>query len=101
MQENDYFTQDAATGAITATDKAKDSAGELNEERQNVKDNLQPTTGVADAVSDGSVLNLQVGFNGYYLVTSTLNGGALVAVNSTTPDAVVNDKNTGKPGWDP
>ena len=102
LQENDYFTQDAATGAITATDKAKDSAGELNEDATEwIKDNLQPTTAVADAVSDGSVLKFTGLDYGYYLVTSTLNGGALVAVNSTTPDAVMNDKNTGKPGWDP
>ena len=36
---------------------------------------------------------------GYYLVTSTLNNGAKVTVDSANPTASIIDKNT-KPGWD-
>lgn len=100
LTENDYFTQDT-TGAITATNAAKDTNGNLNEEAVEwVKNNLQGTA-ITSATSDGSALTFTGLEYGYYLVTSTLNSGSLVAVNSTAPNAVMNDKNTKNPRWDP
>ncbi|XCP84635.1 isopeptide-forming domain-containing fimbrial protein [Roseburia hominis] len=99
LPANSYFVQDANTGAITATDAAKDSEGFLNKAATDwVMNNLKGDP-VASAEADGSKLTFTGLEYGYYLVTST--HGTLVAVNSTQPDAVMNDKNYEVPFWDP
>lgn len=52
-------------------------------------------------VADSSPLTITGLGYGYYLVTSTLNGGSAVSVNGTNPQAVMNEKNSTEPTWTP
>ena len=102
LPENDYFQQDAATGAITATDASKDEVGNLNADATKwVQDTLkEERIKVTSAVANGDTPLTFTGLQyGYYLVTST--HGALVAVNSAAPNAIMDDKNFNVPSWDP
>lgn len=105
LGENDYFAQDATTGAITA------KVDTLNEEaigwlKTLTSSNNQvvftgDNTNEGGIVSDGSSLTINNLPYGYYVITSSLNGGAAIAVNSTNPDATMNDKNNSTPTWKP
>lgn len=99
----DYFTKDTA-GNISPTEVAgtKPEGSEVLEASEGLKTALKTWTesegvnAVAQAVSDGSVLEFAGLSYGYYVVTTTQGAGTLT-VTSTNPSASVFDKNTTVP----
>ena len=97
---NAYFTKDSA-GNISATDAAwKDPAtkAEMSEGLMAaLKTWAETATATKSAVSDGSELTFKNIPYGYYVVTSTQDGGAAITVDSTNPTATIVDKNSSTP----
>ena len=101
LPENDYFTQDRSTGAITAVEPG-DALSEgaigflqtLATSDRQIKFSGEGTTETGGIVSNGESLTISSLAYGYYLITSTLNNGAAVAVDSTNPTATMYEKNT-------
>jgi len=97
LTENDYFEQDAATGAITVKAAGRDaSTGKLTAAAASwLKDTLGGTTVVDqyEATADGALEFTGLEY-GYYVITSTQGNGSVLTVDSTNPNAQVNDKNT-------
>lgn len=98
-----FFSADS-NGYITPTDAAwKDPAAENKEMSEDLKTALKEwaeTSGVkpvATAVGDGTALVFKSLKYGYYVMTSTQDGGKAITVDSTNPDAVVVDKNSTGP----
>lgn len=105
LSENPYFEQNPTTGAITAKvetlgDEAIAWLKTLASEDHQVKFTGDDTN-EGGIVSDGSSLTINGLAYGYYVITSSLNGGAAIAVNSTNPEATMNDKNNSTPNWKP
>ncbi len=93
---NDYFEQNE-DGSIT---KKK----ELSETDEGLQSFLNGIKGEAVAEvtgAEGTVLTFNELDYGYYLIESSVSNGAAITLDSTTPSAIVNDKNVGNPGWDP
>ena len=84
----DYFVKDSI-GNITKKSGVENSALIAA-----VQDWAKEQSGTS-VVSDGSVLTFEGLDYGYYAVTSTQ--GAVVSVDSTMPDVIINDKNTKTP----
>ena len=100
---NEFFSADS-NGYITPTDAAwKDPVAENKEMSEDLKTALKEwteTSGVepvATAVGDGTALVFKSLKYGYYVMTSTQDGGKAITVDSTNPDAVVVDKNSTGP----
>lgn len=100
---NEFFSADS-NGYITPTDAAwKDPAAENKEMSEDLKTALKEwaeTSGVkpvATAVGDGTALVFKSLKYGYYVMTSTQDGGKAITVDSTNPNAVVVDKNSTGP----
>ena len=83
----DYFTEDSAGDSLKATGKSDEEIAAAVQAW-----GAKATGAVAEAKSDGSVLTFQGLDYGYYAVTS--DQGAVVTVDSTTPNATIYDKNT-------
>ena len=96
----DYFTEDSA-GNISATDAAwKDPATKADMSEglmAALKAWAGTATKTASAESDGSALTFKNIPYGYYVVTSTQDGGAAITVDSTNPTANIVDKNSSTP----
>ena len=95
-----YFTADEK-GNITATDAAKDatdptqlSSNAVNALKAWADSDAVKDTYLVDAESDGSALTFSNLPYGFYVITSTQNNGAAITVDSTRPNATVNDKNS-------
>ena len=97
---NAYFTKDSA-GNISATDAAwKDPATKADMSEglmAALKAWAGTATKTASAKSDGSALTFKNIPYGYYVVTSTQDGGAAITVDSTNPTANIVDKNSSTP----
>lgn len=87
------FAQDPKTGAITHD-------GDVTPEQMDkLKEWAKDATPVVTATSDGTKLEFTGLAYGYYLVTSSLDNGAAIALDTTTPAVVMNDKNVSTPHW--
>ena len=97
---NAYFTKDSA-GNISATDAAwKDPATKADMSEglmAALKAWAGTATKTASAKSDGSALTFKNIPYGYYVVTSTQDGGAAITVDSTNPTANIVYKNSSTP----
>ena len=92
---SNYFTKNASTGEITATEVAKSGSNLSSEAVTALKTWALTQSATASAVSDGSALSFTNLPYGYYVVISTQ--GALVTVTSTNPNATIVDKNSNQP----
>ena len=105
---NQYFALDSQSKAVTA----KAEALSTNSTSSSLAD-AELSTGAIEFLkelkeepanrtvkSDGSALTFDGLAYGYYLIESDLNGGGAVAVDSTTPNATMYDKNVTEPTWD-
>ena len=99
---NDYFVQDATTGAITATVAAKDSDGNLTADAITFLGTIKGTAVASATAADNSLVFTGLKY-GYYYIESTLDAeapattGKAVTVTSTKPNASVIDKNNSTP----
>ena len=102
LTTNDYFAQNASTGAITVKDAAKDESGNLTQEAANWLINNVTGTVVINAqeATDGDSLVIKNLEYGYYLISSDLGTGTVLSVDSTAPKATMYDKNTNTPHFD-
>ncbi len=101
LPKNDYFDQDTA-GNIRIKDAGKDASGHLTPDAITFLGTLKgdaPETKVADS---NTVVFENLDY-GYYYIESTLDtlGNGAVSVDSTTPNAVLIDKNQGPTWYDP
>ena len=102
-----YFTKDGK-GNITATDAAKDpsdptklSSAAVEALKAWANSDAVKDTYLISAESDGTPLTFKDLPYGFYVITSTQNSGAAITVDSTNPNATVNDKNTTPPVKNP
>lgn len=93
---NDYFVQDATTGAITATNAAKDSGGNLTADAIAFLGTIKGAAAATAKATDNTLKFTGLEY-GYYYVESTLDSGKAVTVTSTKPDASIIDKNDSEP----
>lgn len=98
-----YFTKNAKTGEITATEAAKDTTNKevastalIDALKEWAKDQKE----VKSATGTGTALTISGLGYGYYVVTSTQGNGAAITVTSTNPTASINDKNATPPVGD-
>ena len=92
LSANDYFTQDEA-GNVSATPAAKDAEGNLTAGAIAFLKTLATGTPLeAVSSSNPAVATFSNVAYGYYYIESTV--GTVVTVDSTMPNATVNDKNT-------
>ena len=96
LATNDFFVQDATTGAITATDDAKDASGNLTADAIEFLGTIKGTAVTSATAADNSLVFTGLEY-GYYYIESTLDSGKAVTVTSTKPDASVIDKNNSTP----
>ncbi len=101
LPTNDYFEQNATTGAITIKDAGKDAEGNLTANAAKwLNDNISGEK-VVDAVeADGTEFKVTGLQYGYYLITSDLGTGTAISVDTTKPSATMYDKNENKPHFD-
>ena len=100
LPENAYFETDAKLN-VTVKNAAKAADGSLTADaiawlKANYVTGKTPS---ATMTGNGADLVFEDVPYGYYVVTSTVNNGAAVTVNSTMPNVTVIDKNQG-PTWD-
>lgn len=100
LVENDYFVTDSKLN-VTVKEGAKAADGSLTPAaiqwlRENYVKNEKLT---ATMTGNGEAITFKNVDYGYYIVTSTVNNGAAVTVDSTKPDVTVVDKNQ-VPTWD-
>lgn len=93
---NTYFTADD-NGYISATEYAKDGDKMSEGLRSALKTWAATATVTASATSDGSALKFNGLAYGYYVVTTTTQGGLAISVDSTMPDVTIYDKNSSTP----
>ncbi len=101
LKENKFFTQNA-DGSITAN--AGVNFTESNSELISFLNGLlgeNPSPYISKDNVEGTTLEFTGLAYGYYLIKSSVNNGAAITLDSTTPNATVNDKNVPNPGWDP
>ena len=91
------------TNNITTTDAAWKDSTKKTEMSEGLMAALKAWAGTAGATatafakSDGSALTFKNIPYGYYVVTSTQDGGAAITVDSTNPTATIVDKNSSTP----
>ena len=84
-----------------STDATKLSAAAVKALKTYVASNDVKDTYLVSAESDGQALTFTNLPYGFYVITSTQDGGAAITVDSTNPNASINDKNTTTPVKDP
>jgi len=95
LDENNYFSQDEA-GYIRIKSAGKDSSGHLTKEAVTFLGTIKGTADDTKLADANTVVFSNVPY-GYYYIESTL-GNKAVSVDSTTPNAILIDKNQG-PSW--
>lgn len=94
---SEYFTKDASSGYISATEAAYKNETELSDGAvQALKKWAKNDTAVYTVESDGSTLKFNNLDYGYYVV-ETSQGDQAITVNSTNPNATLVDKNSSTP----
>lgn len=94
---SEYFTKDASSGYISATEAAYKNETELSADAvKAIKEWAKTDTAVYTVVSDGSTLKFNNLDYGYYVV-ETSQGDQAITVNSTNPNATLVDKNSSTP----
>lgn len=89
----DYFVKDNATGAIKAKDGVDFTIANTNLMGALKTWAKTATTAVPEKTGVGGPLEITLTDFGYYVITSSLDGGAAVTLTSTNPTAEVNEKN--------
>lgn len=92
----DYFAKDATTGAITATDKAKDTTNskDLSSEAvAAITEWAKGQTGVETKEAESGTVTFENLTPGYYVVVSSNSAGAAISVTTTHPNAEIIAKN--------
>lgn len=92
----DYFAKDDTTGAITATDKAKDTTNpkDLSSEAvAAITEWAQGQTGVETKEATSGTVTFENLTPGYYVVVSSNSAGAAISVTTTHPNAEIIAKN--------
>lgn len=99
-----YFTFNSTTGSIQATDAAKDAndPSQLSGAAQTAIKTWAEAQTPAQTQTAGAngVVTFQNVPYGYYVVLSSVNNGAAIAVTSTQPNAVITEKNAEEPKFD-
>lgn len=98
LADNNYFVQNS-DGSITIKDGVT-----LDAKDDGLKTFLNSIKGTSVAEKtnvEGTILTFTGLDYGYYLIESSVSNGAAITLDSTTPNATVNDKNVENPGWDP
>ena len=93
---NTYFNKDA-NGYISAAPAAKDGENMSEGLKTALKTWTATAKATATAQSDGSALKFNGLAYGYYVVTTTTQGGLAISVDSTMPDVTIYDKNSSTP----
>ena len=92
---SEYFEKDA-NGYISATSAAKNGENMSDGLKAALKTWTATAPATSTAVSDGSALNFNGLFFGYYVVTTT-QGDHVISVDSTMPNVTIVDKNSSTP----
>ena len=92
---SEYFEKDA-NGYISAAPAAKDGDNMSVGLKAALKTWTATAPATSSAVSDGSALNFNGLFFGYYVVTTT-QGDQVISVDSTMPNVTIVDKNSSTP----
>lgn len=92
---SEYFQKDA-NGYISATPTAKNGENMSDGLKAALKTWTRNAPATSSAVSDGSALNFNGLFFGYYVVT-TSQGDQVISVDSTMPNVTIVDKNSSTP----
>ena len=93
---NTYFNKDA-NGYISAAPAAKDGENMSEGLKTALKTWTATAKATATAQSDGSALKFTGLAYGYYVVTTTTQGGLAISVDSTMPNVTIYDKNSSTP----
>lgn len=93
---NTYFVKDT-NGYISAAPAAKDGENMSEGLKTALKTWTATAKATATAQSDGSALKFTGLAYGYYVVTTTTQGGLAISVDSTMPNVTIYDKNSSTP----
>lgn len=98
-----YFTLNTTTASIEATADAQDpnDASQLSGNAQSaIKEWAEKQEPAQELTATGNVVTFTNVPYGYYVVLSSVNNGAAIAVTSTQPNAVITEKNAEEPKFE-